>query len=195
MHWTRIVTAIASLVLLLSPIGCSTRAVDNDDFYADGGYRAPAPQPVPQLASSIPAPGEKVIIVDPRSHAWGAYTAEGSLAQSGLATCGGDYCPDLGRPCRTKTGSFRIFSKGNADCISHKFPLRTHGGAPMPYCMFFNGGQALHGDSDREVVYGNISHGCVRMHTGDAAWLSENFVEGPNKSNGYRGTKVVVQSY
>lgn len=186
----RISTAIVSALILLSSTGCSSNRSPDYGSYGDGGSY----QPRPTLASNIPAPGEKVILVDPRTHAWGAYTADGSLVNSGLATCGGDYCPDLGRPCRTKVGSFRVFSAGNSDCISHKFPL-PHGGAPMPYCMFFNGGQALHGDSEREVVYGNISHGCVRMHTADAEWLRFNFVEAPNKSNKYKGTKVVVTSY
>lgn len=191
MQGTSICKAVVTVLMLLSPIACSTRA----NYYADdmgGGY---APQPRPTLASAIPPPGEKTVVVDPRAHAWGAYNPDGTLVNSGLATCGGDYCPDLGRPCRTKTGTFRVFSAGNADCISHKFPLHSHGGAPMPYCMFFNKGQALHGDSDREVVYGNISHGCVRMHTADAEWLRHNFVDAPGTGNSYRGTKVVVLPY
>jgi lipoprotein-anchoring transpeptidase ErfK/SrfK len=62
-----------------------------------------------------------------------------------------------------------------------------HGGAPMPYCMFFNRNQALHGSPDHEVVDGNISHGCVRMHVPEAEWLRYNFV--------HVGTKVIVRPY
>lgn len=144
------------------------------------------------LSGQISAPGEKVIVVDPRSHEWGAYSPNGSLMRSGTATAGSNWCRDLHRPCRTRSGSFRIYSLGSADCKSHKFPL-PHGGAHMPYCMFFNGGQGLHGSN--EVVAGNISHGCVRMHVGDAKWLRFNFVEGPNRYNHYRGTRVIVRHY
>lgn len=55
----------------------------------------------------------------------------------------------------------------------------------MPYCMFFNGRQGLHGSY--EVVKGNISHGCVRVHVEDAKWIRFNFA-------GY-GTRVIVRPY
>lgn len=145
--------------------------------------------PIPE---QITPQGEKVIIVNPHVHAWGAYDADGSLVRWGLATAGSHWCRDLHRPCRTKVGTFRIYSLGSADCVSRKFPM-PYGGAPMPYCMFFNGGQALHGS--HEVVYGNASHGCVRLHVGDAKWIRFHFVESPNANNGYQGTKVIIKPY
>jgi L,D-transpeptidase ErfK/SrfK len=144
------------------------------------------------LPRQIAPPGEKLIIVDPNVHAFGAYTSDGVLVRSGMATAGSNWCRDLRRPCRTRSGTFHIYSLGGPECKSHKFPL-PHGGAPMPYCMFFNGSQALHGSY--EVVYGNISHGCVRLHVGDARWLRYNFVEGPASSNHYRGTRVIIRAY
>ena len=138
-------------------------------------------------ASSLPShisTGEKTIIVDPKIHAWGAYDAEGQLIRSGVATAGGNYCPDVHRPCRTHTGSFRIQSLGDENCKSTKYPL-PNGGAPMPYCMFFNGDQSLHGGY--EVVEDNVSHGCVRMEIEDAEWLRYNFVN--------IGTKVIIKPY
>lgn len=146
------------------------------------------------VPDQISAPGEKVIIVNPRTHTWSAYDADGVLIRSGLATAGSSWCRDLHRPCRTKSGSFRIYSLGSSSCRSHKFPL-PRGGAPMPYCMFFNGGQGLHGSPASHVVAANISHGCVRMHVEDARWLRFEFVDGPNSSNGYRGTRVIVRPY
>lgn len=146
------------------------------------------------LPGHIAAPGEKVIIVDPNIHEWAAYAPDGSLVRSGLATAGADWCRDLHRPCHTRAGTFRIFSLGSSRCRSSKFPL-PRGGAPMPYCMYFSHGMALHGSPDGEVVYGNISHGCVRMHVADAYWLRFNFVEGPNAFNHYRGTKVIIRPY
>jgi lipoprotein-anchoring transpeptidase ErfK/SrfK len=138
------------------------------------------------LPSIISPPGEKMIVVDPRAHVWGAYSADGRLIRSGLASAGASWCKDTKKPCRTKTGSYRIYSLGDKSCISTRFPL-PHGGAPMPYCMYFNGFQALHGSP--HVVAGNISHGCVRLRVSDARWLRYEFV-GDNT-----GTLVVIQPY
>lgn len=70
--------------------------------------------------------------------------------------------------CRTKSGSFRIHSLGSSSCVSSKYPVGK-GGAPMLYCMLFNGMQGLHGS--HEVVKGNISHTCVHLHMDDAGWI------------------------
>lgn len=129
---------------------------------------------------------EKTVLVDPRVHAWGAYDSSGNLVRGGNASAGSNYCPDLGHQCHTKVGTFRVFSLGGPGCVSHIFPI-PRGGAPMPYCMYFNNGQALHGVPDSEVGDGNFSHGCVRMHVGDAEWLRYNFVN--------IGTKVVIRPY
>lgn len=137
--------------------------------------------------------GEKVIIIDPLVLAWGSYAADGSLVKWGPIAAGADYCRDIDMPCQTHPGSFRVFSLGSSDCISHKFPL-PYGGAPMPYCMYFNNGQALHGEPNGVPGY-NASHGCVRLYVTDAEWLRYDFVEGPNESNNYRGTRVIVRSY
>lgn len=137
-----------------------------------------------RLASSISPPGEKVVIVDPRVHAWGAYDAQGHLIREGLASAGSSWCRDLHRSCHTSVGTFRIISLGDSGCVSRKFPL-GRGGAPMPYCMYFNRNQALHGSY--ELANANISHGCVRMRVDDAEWLRFNFV--------HVGTKVIIRSY
>lgn len=142
--------------------------------------------------SSIPPEGRKKIIVDPQIHMWAAYDEDGKLVKSGLATAGRDFCPDIGRPCRTKIGTFRIFSLGESNCKSRTFPVGK-GGAPMPYCMYFHNGMALHGS--HEVVPGNISHGCVRLRVKDARWLRYNFAEEPTANNEQLGTIVVIKPY
>ncbi|HTM63263.1 MAG TPA: L,D-transpeptidase [Gammaproteobacteria bacterium] len=144
------------------------------------------------MPASVPAIGEKQIIVDPHKHRWGAYDEDGNLVKTGMATAGGNWCPDIRQHCRTRVGTFRIDSLGERSCKSRKFP-RPRGGAPMPYCMFFNGGQALHGSNS--VFDGNGSHGCVRLHVQDARWLRFNFAEEPNRSNEGVGTLVVVKPY
>lgn len=142
---------------------------------------------------NVQPPGEKVILIDPSVGAWGAYDMAGSLVRWGPASSGADWCRDLERPCRTHAGSFRIFSLGSSDCFSTKFPL-PDGGAPMPYCMYFNNGQALHGEPNGLPGY-NASHGCVRLYVNDAEWLRYDFAEGPNANNSYRGTRVIVRAY
>jgi lipoprotein-anchoring transpeptidase ErfK/SrfK len=136
------------------------------------------------LPKQIDPRGEKMVLVDPVEHAWGAYDANGTLIRSGLASAGANWCHDMQSECHTVTGSYRIRSLGSSNCKSPSFPL-PKGGAPMPYCMYFTKYQALHGSN--EVVPGNISHGCVRMHVSDARWLRYNFVE--------QGTLVVIEPY
>jgi hypothetical protein len=143
--------------------------------------------------SNVPSSGEKSVVVDPDHHAWAAYDADGVLVRWGPASAGADYCKDIEKECRTHEGSFRVYSLGSSDCYSSKFPL-PDGGAPMPYCMYFQNGQALHGEPNGLPGY-NASHGCVRMYVNDAEWLRYSFIEGPNSGNKYRGTKIIVNDY
>ncbi len=146
--------------------------------------------PFPQ---QIEPPQEKIVVFDPKLYAWGAYEADGSLVRWGPATGGQNWCSDIDEPCHTKPGHFRIFSMGDSSCVSTKFPI-PDGGAPMPYCMYFNGGQALHG-SPGGVMKGNVSHGCVRMFVRDAEWMRYEFIDPPEEYNNYRGTEVIVLPY
>ncbi|MDR3477329.1 MAG: L,D-transpeptidase [Gammaproteobacteria bacterium] len=118
--------------------------------------------------------GEKVIIVSLTNLAWGAYDEQGTLVRWGPASGARGYCPDIHGGCHTPTGSFAIYRKLGDECVSSKFPV-GRGGAPMPYCMYFHGGFALHGSY--EVPGYNASHGCVRLFVGDAEWLNETFTD------------------
>ncbi|HEV2613510.1 MAG TPA: L,D-transpeptidase [Gammaproteobacteria bacterium] len=135
------------------------------------------------MDKQIPAPNEKLIIVDPNKMAWGAYDENGNLVKWGPASTGQAFCPDIQTGCRTKAGQFAVYGKGGPGCISSKFPV-PYGGAPMPYCMYFNKGYALHAS---ELPGYNASHGCVRMFYEDAFWLSKEFVT--------VGTKVIIKPY
>jgi len=143
--------------------------------------------------SQIKGSGEKVIFVDPNILAWGAYNTDGHLVRWGSASLGSNYCPDLGRRCHTRSGSFNVYAKGSANCKSTKFPL-PYGGAPMPYCMYFHNGFALHGEPNG-LPGDNASHGCVRLFESDAEWLSHDFVEAPDFNDHHKGTKVVIEPY
>lgn len=118
--------------------------------------------------------GRNSIKVDLGNLTWGAYDNGGNLIKSGHVSGGKDYCPDIHRNCRTVTGTFTVYRKNGAECKSTRFPV-GRGGAPMPYCMFFHGGYAMHGSN--AVPDYNASHGCVRMAPEDAQWLNENFVQ------------------
>lgn len=141
---------------------------------------------------SIGTPEEKIILVDLTQLAWGAYNIKGKLMRWGPASGGKSWCPDLKRGCRTPSREFNIKRKLNRRCKSHKYPL-PDGGAPMPYCMFFHGGYAIHGS--RQVPGYNASHGCIRMFVEDAKWLNESFVDLPSVEAESQGTKVIIMPY
>jgi hypothetical protein len=139
-----------------------------------------------RLPSHIASTGHKTIVVDPTLFAWGAYDASGDLVKGGIATAGADYCPDEGTPCRTSVGTFHVTAMRGEDCKSHTFPIGK-GGALMPYCIFFHGGESLHGSPDHMLVEQNISHGCIHIRIPDAEWLHNDFAT--------IGTKVVIMPY
>lgn len=182
-----LITAI--MVFLLSACATTTRTAQNtmNDRDSDDSSSRYSDYAPPDYASRLPSrihTNERTILIDPSVHAWGAYNSDGYLVRAGLATAGSSWCEDIGRPCRTKIGHFRIFSLGSSECKSSRYPI-PDGGAPMPYCMFFNGHQGLHGSY--QVVEGNVSHGCVRVEVDDAEWIRFNFAR--------VGTKVIVQPY
>ena len=141
---------------------------------------------VNHFSQTRPATGKKVFIFDPNFNAWAVYDENGERMNTGRASGGQLYCPDVGRECKTITGQFTVFSKGSGDCISNKYPLETNGGAPMPYCMYFQWrGYAIHGSND--VPNHNASHGCIRVTPLAAKWLSENMLN--------IGSTVIVLTY
>lgn len=129
----------------------------------------------------IPSPGGRLLVVNLSLQAFGAYDKEGNLVHWGPVSGGKDWCNDVGRPCRTATGSFRIIRKQGVECESSVFPIETEGGAPMPWCMHYFRGFALHGST---LPGYHASHGCIRLFYDDAKWLNQYFTK--------VGTKVIV---
>ncbi len=124
--------------------------------------------PLPQ---QIPATGEELIKVQLSTFAWAAYNPDGTLVNWGPIS-GGKSCAKGG--CKSLYGTYNFYRKQGSGCVSSKYPL-PRGGAPMPYCMHFKGGYAMHGSP---VVPGyHASHGCIRMFTDDAKWLNQFFVD------------------
>lgn len=132
-----------------------------------------------------PATGAKQFIFDPKAAAWAAYDEEGNRLMTGGASGGKDLCEDVGKPCRTVTGHFRVYNKRGVDCKSGEYPVETTGGAKMPYCMYFYRGFTIH--AAFEVPPYNSSHGCIRVLPSAAKWLNEQFIT--------IGTQVTVLSY
>jgi hypothetical protein len=122
-------------------------------------------------------------IFNPRTLTWKA-VSNGKVIRSGKASGGSRYCRDIGRSCKTPSGTYHVFSKGGASCKSSRYPLGK-GGAKMPYCMFFAKNYAVHGSY--ELPNYNASHGCIRVQPDAARWLNHNFM--------HIGSTVVVQPY
>lgn len=179
----RITSVLFMSLFSLSLTSCATYNADGEMVSSNSFFSSDYSS---RLPSTMDTKGQKVVVVDPTVHAWGAYDRDGKLVKAGIATAGGNWCEDIGRPCRTSVGSFRINSMGDGQCISRTYP-KPHGGGLMPYCMYFSGGQALHGSPDSTVVEDNISHGCVRMRIVDAEWMRYNFAS--------VGTKVIIRPY
>lgn len=182
----RIVTCSAAALLLTA---CATTPTTPANYTGFDAAYTDKTDYKSRLPSHMDTDGKKMVYVDPNTHAWGAYDAQGNLIKAGIATAGARVCPPDSpdeADCRTGRGTYRITSLGDGDCYSKKYPKPTGGGL-MPYCMFFNNGQALHGSPDNIVVNDNLSHGCVRMRIPDAEWMRYNFAQ--------VGTKVVVAPY
>ncbi len=123
-------------------------------------------------------------VFNPKTLSWKAINDKGQIIRSGKGSGGRGYCPDIHRGCRTPSGVYSIISKGGPSCRSTRYPV-GHGGAAMPYCMFFSKYYAIHGSY--EVPNYNASHGCVRVRPSEANWLSKNFIK--------IGTRVIIQPY
>ena len=180
-----IIGPLCVLVAACGPMGRSVPIVD------DGGYThytlayTMDSKGSTYFPAQRQATGHKVFVFSPKATAWAAYDAEGKRVQTGSASGGKDFCEDIGRSCRTVTGTFRVYSKKGAECTSSLYPIETGGGARMPYCMHFSGGYSIH--AAYEVPNANVSHGCIRVFPSAAKWLNENFID--------IGTTVVVEPY
>lgn len=165
------VRTILSALIAVGFLGFSTQISANSDYT----------QPIQIAANST---SDRVFVFDPSEGMWYAYE-DGKLVKSGVASGGANYCADLKRSCYTPVGMFKLSSKRGSDCVSSRYPLGK-GGAPMNYCMFFNGGYAIHASND--VPAGrNASHGCIRVKYDAAKWLNQDFLK--------VGDTVIVKPY
>jgi lipoprotein-anchoring transpeptidase ErfK/SrfK len=64
---------------------------------------------------------------------------------------------------------------------------RKYDNSPMPYSVFFRGGYAIHGTGAVRQLGTPASHGCVRLHTSNAATLYSLI-----QQVGRRNAKIVI---
>jgi lipoprotein-anchoring transpeptidase ErfK/SrfK len=69
------------------------------------------------------------------------------------------------RGYRTPSGHYRV-QRMERMWYSRKYDM-----SPMPYSLFFRGGYAIHGTNSIRQLGRPASHGCVRLHPGNAAAL------------------------
>jgi len=55
--------------------------------------------------------------------------------------------------------------------LERKWFSKEYYNSPMPHSIFFHGGYAIHGSYEISSLGGPASHGCIRLHPGDAAEL------------------------
>ena len=55
--------------------------------------------------------------------------------------------------------------------LERRWFSRRYYNSPMPYSVFFHKGYAIHGTTELSRLGGPASHGCVRLHPGNAATL------------------------
>lgn len=83
---------------------------------------------------------------------------------------------------RTPVGRFRPLR------LERVWYSTRYDNAPMPHSIFFHGGYAIHGTTEIARLGRAVSHGCVRLHPGNARVLF-NLV----RSFGRTSTAIVIQ--
>lgn len=66
---------------------------------------------------------------------------------------------------RTPNGSYR------PERLERQWFSRKYDWSPMPHSIFFSGGYAIHGSYEVSRLGRPASHGCIRLHPGNAATL------------------------
>ncbi len=118
--------------------------------------------------------GKPLLLVNLKVFAFAAYDATGHLVWWGPASGGRPWCDETHKTaCTSALGDFSVYRMAGADCYSNTYPVETNGGAPMPYCMFYHQGFAIHGST--LSGFANRSSGCVRLFYDDAKWLQQKF--------------------
>jgi hypothetical protein len=128
---------------------------------------APAPVAVVEVAAPVPASygGGKSIVVSVGDQ-W-LYAYEGDvLVYSAPVTTGKD-------GFNTPIGNFSVYAKTASQTMSGNLGGEYYSVPNVPHVMYINGGVALHGTYWHNLFGSGtrVSHGCINLPLGDAAWL------------------------
>lgn len=135
---------------LVIPGGGGTAAVGGG---SDGSIAAAPPAP------SFPARAGRQVVVDLSSQTVSA-VENGQAVASFTASTGTAYTP-------TPMGHFRITNRYSSQrMIGPGYDLPG-----VPYVQYFTGSYALHGTYWHSNFGTPMSHGCINLRVGDAAWL------------------------
>ena len=139
-----------------------TREPGRWELYLMGGQEADAPDPRCMTG--------RVMCISKSSHTL-RWMIDGRTVSTMPVRFGSEYTP-------TREGVFRVYWKS-------RHHVSTLYDSPMPYAMFFSGGQAVHYSADFAARgYAGASHGCVNVRDEDAIARLYEQVE--------NGDKVVV---
>jgi len=109
------------------------------------------------VASLGPAHANVVIAVD-KSHQRMSVSVDGALRYQWVVSTGR---ANFGTP----NGTYRPVR------MAVKWFSKEYYNSPMPHSIFFHNGYAIHGSYEISQLGGPASHGCVRLHPGNAATL------------------------
>ncbi|WP_417767952.1 L,D-transpeptidase [Stappia sp.] len=85
------------------------------------------------------------------------------------------------RGYRTPVGTFR------PGRMYKRYFSKKYNGAPMPHSVFFHGGYAIHGTDQIRRLGQPASHGCIRLHPGNARKLFSMI-----RQSGKRNARIVI---
>jgi lipoprotein-anchoring transpeptidase ErfK/SrfK len=128
----------------------------------------------------------KLIKVDLTNFHWEAFI-NNQLVREGKASGGRKFCPDIDRPCKTPSGTFKVISKKGRWYRSSLYPVGCKGidCAPMPFAIkLLHSGMSIHGA--KEKIEQHISHSCIHLSIEDSKWINQ-FVS--------IGTPVIILPY
>lgn len=111
--------------------------------------------------------GKKVILINPRIHAWAAYGRNGNRVHSGVTLAGADCCHNLDQTCSSPPGTYRMIPQRGA--------YQAYiDGVLMTACLCFS--PSLCASSRAVDDNNNLSHGCLRLPIQDVQWLRLHFL-------------------
>ncbi|GLK73673.1 L,D-transpeptidase [Ancylobacter dichloromethanicus] len=149
-----------------TPVSTATPAALSAPMVSTTPEPAPAATPPPMVQSSLTPP-----VADPKPVFTPRVVARISLSKQRMEV----WVEGVQRhswPVSTARKGYRTPVGTYRPGRMHKrYFSRKYDNAPMPYAIFFHKGWAIHGTNDLRRLGRPASHGCVRLHPGNAKAL------------------------